>query len=631
MSERHDPKIELAIAVLCLLTFFSMAVGNMKRFPIGNDEFNSWNHLHDEKYGTPYNIQETIPSVISNSEQHGPLYFVVLNLWRSLVGSDLFLLRLLSLFFGLLVIALTYRLAVSIRGRELGLIAILIISFLAFHLYYSHIARMYTLLPLISGWLLWSYWQVVHSAKVSPRWARLSLLSSAALILYVHYFGIMILAAIGIYHLFVVEKNRQWWQVLLLMVIAGLLFLPWLPIAIIGFPGRPNVANTRLPPLDSLLLVLRTYSNGLFFIPLTAAALVAVRRSRLNAGEKFVIFVTSCTLLLTLSANEIAPIFDARQMRYMTVFAVPFSCAFAIGLSMMPGWRVLRFPLLILWIASFLAFYRSEDLLVYTNNRVQNLDKVPSYQDFIYRSESLSGHNELILSIHPDTPITVPKIFRYYRNVLSKWSHVVHISYDEDNELVIQSGLSTYSSVDAIASNANGIWVIHNPQQTDLQALDIYANWFSQHYHSCQRFVDKPTNIIEYYLRSDVPCDLVTSENPLGIRYDNGTVLGNALVAQSADELTVFFRWLQTLDGKFSFTVQVFDDQAKKYLQIDRVISSEPVDILTLDITSLPEGEYSVMLIVYDFVSLKSQSGIVLEDQRRFERELEIARISIGG
>ena len=631
MRKSNNPRVELAIAVLCLLTFFSIGVGNLKRFPIGNDEFNSWNHLQDEKYGTPHNIEETIRSVISNSEQHGPVYFVVLNLWQSLVGADLFSLRLLSLFFGLLVIALTYRLAASIRDQELGLIAILIIGFLAYQLYYGQLARMYTLLPLTSGWVLWSYWKVVHSAKTSSRWTRLSLLTSAALILYVHYFGIMILAAIGIYHLVVVEKTRRWLQVSLVMVIAGLLFLPWLPVAIEGFPGRPHVADTRLPLFGSLLLVLRIYSNGLIFIPLAAAALVAVLFRRLNTGEKFIIFVTSCILILTLSANEIAPIFDERQMRYMTVFAVPFSCALAIGLRLMPGWRVLRFPLLILWIASFLAFYSSESLLVYTNRRTQNLDKVPLYQDFIYESASLPGHNELILSFHPDTQITVPKIFRYYRSMLSKWSHLVHISYDEEYELVIQSGLSTFASVDAIAANANGIWVIHNPQQTDLQTMVVFTEWFMQHFQPCMRFLDKANSVVEYYLRSDVPCDLVTSESPLGIRYDNGTVLGNALVAQSPDELTVYVRWLQTLDEKYSFTLQVFDSQAEKVLQIDRVISGEPVDIVSLDISSLPAGEYSAKLIVYDFETNASQPGIVVESQQRFEREFEIARLTIGG
>ena len=43
---------------------------------------------------------------------------------------------------------------------------------------------------------------------------------------------------------------------------------------------------------------------------------------------------------------------------------------------------------------------------------------------------------------------------------------------------------------------------------------------------------------------------------------------------------------------------------------------------------SLPAGEYTLQLIVYDSETGASQAGLILEAQRRFEREVEIARFT---
>ncbi len=621
--------LALAIAVICLNVFFALGSANLKVFPIGNDEYNSLSHVQHPEKGAVYNLIETVQSVTERSQQHSPLYFLLLNVWRTLVGADLFALRLLSLYLGLLTIAVTYQLAASFRDRQLGLTALLVATFLAYHLFYSHTARMYTLLPLMASWVIWSYWKVVNASDCLPRWRWLSLLASAALILYLHYFGIIILAGIGLYHLLFVEKRRTWWQVSLLLLLAGFCFLPWLPVATDGFSNRISLADTRLPLLDSLFTYFLVFSNGLFFLPLAAAALVARYHSCLNKAEKFILFITAFTLLLTVLANEFTPILVARRMRYMTLLTVPFSCSLPIGLGLMPRWNIMRYPVFFLWIAAFIVYSRSEDLLFYANKIDQNLHKTPHYQDFVYEAENLPGHNELILSFHPDTPITIRKTLTYYRATLSNYAHLVHISYDDNDELLIQSGLSTYATLDAIAENAIGIWVTFDPRQTDLQTMEVYSNWFSQNYQACRRYVDKPDSVIDYYLRSDAPCALVTAAERFSIRYDNGTELDHLLVRRSSDTLTVYLRWLQTIGEMYSFTLQVFDNQANKVRQVDRVISGEPVDIVYLDISMLSASEYSAKLIVYDFETGVSQPGLLVDGAVRFEREIEFYRLSI--
>ena len=505
MSKFDGLSVSLGMAVLCLVVFFAVAVGNLTRFPIGNDEYNSWNRILDNTTGAPYSLGQTVDDVIAESAQHGPAYFILLNTWRALAGSDLFTLRLLSVYFGLLTLAVTYGLAAFVGKRDLGQTALFIAAFLAYMLYYSHLARMYTLLPMMSGWLIWSYARVIRPGRPPSRVVWLILLLSAALMLYIHYFGIMVLAALGLYHLLVAEKDRRWLQVSLLMAMAGLLFVPWLPVAIAGFPGRPDVTDTRMPLLSSLLHILRIFSNGLWFIPPLALVSAAVSYRRLQRGEILVCFVAVVTFALVLLSNELAAIFSDWQMRYMSVFVLPFCCALAVGLRRLPRWNRLRLPLAGLWVGAFAAFYASEDLLVATGARIQNLDKIPRYQDFIYESHQLPGYNELILGLHPDTQVGVSKTLDYYRKMLARWSHIVHISMNADNEAVIQSGLSTYATLDAIAANANGIWLIFNPQQTEVEAMPVYTDWLIEHFAPCKRYLERPDSIIEYYLHRDFP------------------------------------------------------------------------------------------------------------------------------
>ncbi len=629
MSKAKSLNLSLASAVICLLVFFAMGSAQLKFFPIGNDEFNSLSHIELTQEGRVYSLAETAESVASRSQQHGPLYFLLLNGFRALAGADVFVLRLFSLYFGLLCIAAASHIASACRDRELGIAGLLCVGFLAYHLFYSHTARMYTLLPLFAVWLIWSYWRVITVRKPPP-WVLLSLLASAALILYLHYFGIMLLAAICLYHLVFVRKDRRWGLAALTLALGGLCFLPWLPVALEGFAIRRSLVDTRLNWFESLFTYLQVFSNSLAILPLLAALGIARYHRRLNKLEAFVVFITVASLALTVIANEFTAILVARRMRYLTLLTVPFACSLLIGLRCLPGWRIWRFPLLMAWLAAFVVFSRSEDLLLYANKLVQNLHRIPHYQDFLYESENLPGHNELILSFHPDVPIPVIKTLTYYRAALAQYAQVAHIAYDETGKLHIQSNLSTYATPEAIAENATAVWVIHDPRQTDLPSMEIYSRWFSQQYQPCQRFIDKTHSVIEYYLRADLPCELVTAAEKLSIRYDNGSHLDNLLVSQSGGTLRVILRWLRTIGDEYSFSLQLFDEADFRVKQVDRVIAGEPVDIIDMDIASLPAGEYVLQLIVYDFESKASQPGARLSPELRFQREIAIARISVA-
>ncbi|MYD08616.1 MAG: hypothetical protein F4X02_01115 [Chloroflexi bacterium] len=612
----------------CLLTVYAIGASNLKAVPISHSESNSQRHLFKTYLDPAYSLAETTASVSENSAQHGPLYFVLLNLWEMLVGRDLFSLRLLSIFCGLLAVAFTYRLASIADDRNMATVAAILSAFLAFLIFYHQLVRMYSLLTLLVAVVAWVYWRVISTAAAPLAWRWATLVVAAAALVYVHYYGMVLLMAIGLYHFMFAAKARRWLEVCAAMIAAGLLFAPWLPVVFRGW-SELKIPSENLSLVESAATVAQVYSNGLAPILALAAAACLARYKRLGPAQRYLLFLALSIFLMIIALNEVTPVLAARRLRYTVILAAPLCCAIAIGFTLLPARRLALPALVILWILACFAYIDSDELLTYTNRAYQNSDAVPSYQDFHYNAASLPSRNALILSFHPDATVDDYKVLAYYRWLLSDWAHVAHITTDASGGVHIQSGLSTYSSPDAIVSNSNGIWVIHNPQQTDLNSLEVYRDWFARNFQMCRRFIDNARSVIAYYLKIPIPCSLVAGERKLEIKYDSGARLGNAVLAQSVDRLAVYLWWLHHEEVELAYSLQAFDDRKDKVLQHDDVISGDPVDAHSLDLSGLPPGAYSLELIVYERQSGASQSGMVVNENRSFERAAELAKFEV--
>ena len=595
-------------------------------------EWHTLKHLYDSPVGPSYTLAETIQSVSIRSSDHGPLYFIILNIWHELVGRDLATFRILSVFFGLLALAFVYRLALTTGDPDIALDAIIFLTFLSNLVYHSQRVRMYSLLPMLAALVAWWYWKIIRMRGHAP-WRHWLLLTvgSAALVA-VHYFGIVLLLSIGAYHLLFVKKDRRWVAVCLAMAAAALLFSPWLPIVYRALTTSGVPDSERLLFGDSIAAIIGLYTNGLYVITPLALLVIIGKRRQLGQAQRYILFLTCVVFALVLLINEFTPVIIARRIRYTIVWAVPYACVLAIALSLLPKRKVIRLFFFVIWIPSFFLYNVSADFLLYTNRLTDDSRQahMPHFQDFIYEAETLAGNNELILSFHPTGNIS-SRVLDYYRKALTTWAHIVHISYAAAGELNIQSNLSTYASLEAIAANARSVWLVHNPQQTNLQSMPVFTDWFVKEYQLCARILETDDNIVDYYLWPSIPCELVASEGPFGVRYDSGTELGNFLVERTADELRVLLWWAHSPDENYSLTLQIFDANDEKVQQLDAVISGEPIDIFDLDLSALPAGEYALKLIVYDRLTVERQPGTIVADGRRFDWALVLLEFSIAG
>ncbi|MCA9915753.1 MAG: glycosyltransferase family 39 protein, partial [Anaerolineae bacterium] len=215
--------------VLLLLFTTWLGVRGLNLDAINYDEHWTIRIIGAEPYGPA-----TLPAVIANATEdpwQPPLYYLLLWLWSQLAGATPFALRFLTTLVGLLSVASAYQLGKNIFGEfsrkpvkvgdhmgsplqrtdiSAGLYAAILLGGSSLLAIYLHELRPYALYILFTILALWAYWRSVHAAKLGWRGGTFLFLSLAGLI-YSHYFSIVVIVAVGLYHLLFVPKNRRWW------------------------------------------------------------------------------------------------------------------------------------------------------------------------------------------------------------------------------------------------------------------------------------------------------------------------------------------------------------------------------------------------------------------------------------
>ena len=174
--------------------------------------------LADAVYGTAVDV-------------HPPLYYLVLWFWLRLTGFSDVSARYPAICAAILSIALTYSLGKHLFSEPIALKAILLLSLSPFFVLYSRMARYYTTALFLSILASWAYVQLLSGDK-SRRMVTLYGLTAVALV-YTDYPSGIFLLCHAFLALFSWKRDRNAvLRVLGSLVVAALLYLPWLPILI---------------------------------------------------------------------------------------------------------------------------------------------------------------------------------------------------------------------------------------------------------------------------------------------------------------------------------------------------------------------------------------------------------------
>ncbi|MFC2015682.1 glycosyltransferase family 39 protein [Chloroflexota bacterium] len=141
-------------------------------------------------------LQATTMKVTGQPGNMQPLYFFLQHLLWPVIERSTFAFRFLSSAFGILVVALTFKLGKVLWDSETGLVGALLTALLPFHVRYAQIARPYTLLALFS---LASACFLVRALQTNRLRHWLGFVLTAALNFYTHFNALFVLAVQGVY------------------------------------------------------------------------------------------------------------------------------------------------------------------------------------------------------------------------------------------------------------------------------------------------------------------------------------------------------------------------------------------------------------------------------------------------
>lgn len=291
---------------------------------------------------------------------HPPLYYLLLHGWIELFGTGDAAVRSLSGLFGVLTLPVAWYYGRRRGGAVLGWLLVGIVALSPFALRYATETRMYSLVIL----LVFVGAVLLDDILVRGRdgWGRVTALAlTAAALLYTHYWAMWLLAAVGLLLLWRCWRDRGSGstrpsvRVLIALVGAGVLFLPWVPTLLYqsAHTGTPWASPSR--PTTILAYTLSDFSAGGFpdapFIGAVVAAAVLLgifgkgvnsttirldlRTRRHYRPEALVLVVTMALGTLFIYAT-----WSAFATRYVAVIFPMFTVLVAAGVTRFVSHRV---------------------------------------------------------------------------------------------------------------------------------------------------------------------------------------------------------------------------------------------------------------------------------------------------
>ena len=212
----------------------------------------------DETY-TKAMINCSLPEMFSRfrNDLHPPLYFIGLRLFTYLFGMGTITLRVFSVIAVLSTLLLTYVAGQRLFGKQGAIYFCLMILALPMLASFSHEARMYTWAAFsVTGVFIYS----LLFMKTGKNRDLVFLFIFTLAAIYIHYYSMVaaLVANAFVFIYILVTKNKKWMYHLAAMILAALLFLPWLSMFMVQVS---KVEHAFWAPPVSISSILQCFVN----------------------------------------------------------------------------------------------------------------------------------------------------------------------------------------------------------------------------------------------------------------------------------------------------------------------------------------------------------------------------------
>jgi hypothetical protein len=283
-----------------------------------------------------------------------PLHYFIVGAWTAVAGYSEFTLRFISLWFGVLLVPLTYYLAGKLFGASTRLLAALLMAMAPSFIYHSQTARPYTLLTVI---YLANFLFALSLLKRPDSWWRwLGLLATTVLASYTHFFGMILPVLVLMLFLPFVRKDRHFlWGLIGTEIGTLLLAIPWLLTQLGGnagyasgymISGFSNVASIPIARIVQIILgffVQIGYSGeinlasiwAVLALAVICAGLVLLWRCHTGSVQYILLVYLVVPLVAGLVVSIVFTFFNTRYLLYLA----PLCFALIASISAWPQAR----------------------------------------------------------------------------------------------------------------------------------------------------------------------------------------------------------------------------------------------------------------------------------------------------
>lgn len=252
---------------------------------------------------------------------HPPGWFIILWFWGKVFGYSEIIMRIPSVFFGIVTIYVVYLIGKKLFSKQLGLVAALLLSINPLHIYYSQEARMYSMAALAVAINILILTKIVKKERVNI----IIFIISNILVLLSDYVAYFIFPAELIFLLLLKEKKfiRKWF---IAMFAALVLMSWWIPV----FFNQLNAGAVAAEKLPAWRFIV----GGFDFktIPLTFVKFIIGRISLADKTLYYALLLPVCGLFAYLLLSAIRKSDGFQKKLLLTWIIIPPLIATLISL-----------------------------------------------------------------------------------------------------------------------------------------------------------------------------------------------------------------------------------------------------------------------------------------------------------
>lgn len=602
MTQRTHWHFDWRLIVILLLMTWAGARG-LNADGFWSDEWYSMLTSGADRFGPAQSPLDIWNRLAKEDPWQTPGYFMLLAPWGQVVGWTEFGTRALSLLFGALAVATTYRLGARLSGsRGAGLGAAVALAGSAWLIHYLHELRGYTLYAFLTAALFVLYVEYMDStaSAQTPRiqeqravgtrngasvWHGVGLFLTALGLFYTHYFAALVVVVLGFWHLTWLLKRqippRRWWLVIGWIGAAGLLFLPWLSnlFAAVGLAQGQNrlvLARYTFEQLPGVFIYIFSGTSVALFALL---ALVGLRQR----GAVTAWLLTGALLLLGLVAFRALGL---TEPRYLIGLAVPLALVAGIGFDRL---RQIGVPLAVsgaVWFIAALAVGNDTEFLkaVMLTPPQPIREMAAAVRPYLTEGDVVINHHSR--DVEPtlqDSPLA------WYLGDLPARREIVEMRLLPDVQAFDRR-------LGAALGDSRQAFLLYWPESVSEERSLVTWRLNERGYWQCAALADNNQMQVVTFGRLDEPT-WQFGEGVAAQTIGEPELIGEKLLVWLGFELT------EVPADTYSIAVHVVDASGALVQQADLALPNQPAScrMAEVNMSGLAVGDYRVRMTIYDW------------------------------